>query len=149
MYPMNKDTTGPVNHIYVNYPLTTSEDLVLIPQTQVAFNCTNPIKSLLADHYYRPISGTQPSYDSFIYDPNPPRITGFQVTDGENHDLKPKGIHSLLNLAETLGVKDLKIRFVVVVPEGRQVRCPVQKTLIDHGMEMYTLEVTEDELYEG
>jgi len=149
LYPMTKKSDGPVNHIFVNNPQTTPEYLILLPQTRVVFNRTNPITSLLPHHYYQPTAGNQPSYDSFIYDPALRQMTIFQVTDGKNHGLKPKGMHALRDLAQKLQVNDLKLRFVIVVPEDYQVTCLVEKGMYeDLGLEMYYLEVTENELYD-
>ena len=111
-------------------------------------NQIQPIESLLVDHYYLPSSDTQPCYDSFIYAPNLCRISAFQVRDGDLHDLKPKRIHSLFALADKLHVNNLKLWFIIVVSEGSQVKCLVEMVLIDElGVEMYSLEVTENELY--
>ena len=68
--------------------------------------------------------------------------------NGDNHDIiKPRGIHSLFTFANKLDVKNLKRRFIIVVPEGSQVvKCPEEKALIDKlGMQMYSLEVTASE----
>ncbi|KAF5384162.1 hypothetical protein D9615_003367 [Tricholomella constricta] len=149
LYPMTYRSDGKVSHIFVNDLRANPEDLVLLRQTHVVFCRTNPVTSLLAHHYYQPVAGSQPSYDSFVYDPTVRRITAFQVADANNHGIKPKGMYDLRDLAKKLQVKDLKLRFVIVVLEDFQVTCPVEKKMFEElGLEMYYLEMTESELYD-
>jgi len=148
IYPMTQKSQGIVNYLFVNYPRTNAETLVLPQQTRVFFRRTNPVFSLLAGHYYQPTYGNEPSYDSFIFNPTLSQLSAFQVTDGEEHSFKPKGIYALRDLATELHVKDLKLRFIIVVPENAQITCPVEKKMYDDlHLEMYTVEVTENELY--
>ena len=151
LYPMTKRTEGSSSYIFVNYPPATLETLVLLPQTRVVFNRKSPVTRLLANYYYQPTTGNQPSYDAFIYEPIFRLLTSIQVTEGEFHGLKPKGIYGLRDLAQRLGINGLKLRVVIVVPEDyHQVECPVEKVMYDNlGFEMYYIEVIESELYEN
>lgn len=72
----------------------------------------------------------------------------FQVSDGKEHDLKPKGLYELRDLATALNIPNVKLQFTIVVPEDAQITCSVEKTLRDDLLlEMYTVEVTENALY--
>ena len=152
LYPMTETTKGPANYTFVNYSTSedVSEELVLPPQEEVTFNHNDPLTRLLPNRYYMPTAGNQPSYDSFIYESNFRRLTLTQITEGESHGLKPKGIYGLRDLArKLLGISDLKLRVVIVVPENHQVMCPVDKAMYDKlGLEMYYVEVTESALYD-
>jgi len=150
---------GPINYIFRNDQendqrrnskfKTGSKTLKLRTQKLVFFDDEkNRIDDLLADHYYQPIAGNYPSYDSFVYDPNSHQISAFQVTTAEDHDLKPKGVDALNELGQRLGINNLKIRIIVVIFGGAQVTYKVPKGLIQSvGPDVYTLEVTEKQLY--
>jgi len=150
---MTKRATGTVNYIFVNFNSqpTTPEPLELPPQKRQYFNSKSPLTKLLANYYYQPTAGNQPSYDSFIYEPNFRRLTLIQVTEGESHGLKPKGIYGLRETAQNLlGIEGLKLRVVIVVPENHPIECPVDKGMYDDlGLEMYYVEVTESDLYDN
>ena len=145
---MTHKSQGSANYIFVHYPRENAETLLLPQQTRVFFNRSIPVTSLRADHYYQPTHGNQPSYDSFVFDPALSQLSLFQVSDGESHKFKPKGIYDLHNFATKLGIANVKLRFIIVVPENAQISCPVEKKMYDElGLEMYTVEVTENELY--
>jgi hypothetical protein len=122
--------------------------LTLPQQQHVVFNRERPITTLLANHYYQPSHGTQPSYDSFVFDPNKAIFTLFQVTCGLTHPVLLKGINAIINLAAQLGVNNPSVRFVAVVPEGSMVELPVPKNR-DFLLQMFCIEVTERELYDS
>jgi len=151
--------TGPIDYVFRNDQendqrrnsifKTGPKTLKLRTQTRIFFDDeNNRITNLLADHYYQPIASNYPSYDSFVYDPNSHQISAFQVTTAEDHDLKPKGVDALHELGRRLQIHDLKIRIIVVIFGGAQVTFKVPKGLIQSvGSEVYTLEVTEKQLY--
>jgi hypothetical protein len=120
--------------------------LVLPPQQRISFNRELPITNLLANQYYQPTHGTQPSYDSFIFNPEETKFTLFQVTCGDTHSFNPKGINALIDLATKLEVNDPKLEFVAVVPEGDKVEFQMPKVR-QFSLKMYYVEVTESELY--
>jgi hypothetical protein len=160
LYPMNR-TTGPANYIFKNNQendprrLPTfeskSETLELQAQPRVFFDFddeNNQITSLLADRYYQPIAANNPSYDSFIYDPNSHQISAFQVTTAEEHDLNPKGVNALHDLAQHLEIHGFKIRIIVVIIADAKITFKVPKGLIQSlHSEVYTVGVTEKQLY--
>ena len=121
--------------------------LALPSQPRIVFDREHPITTLLANHYYQPTHGTQPSYDSFVFNPEQARFTVFQVTCGLTHPVRLKGINALIDLAAQLGVNDPTLDFVAVVPEGDRVEFPVPKNrrLLS---QMFCIEVTENELYD-
>jgi hypothetical protein len=121
--------------------------LTLPPQPRIVFDREYPITTLLANHYYQPTHGTQPSYDSFIFNPEEARFTLFQVTCGLTHPVCLKGINALIDLAAQLGVNDPTLHFVAVVPEGDRVEFPVPKNR-KFLLQMFCIEVTENELYD-
>jgi hypothetical protein len=139
----------------VNYEFTAnhlndcdSETLTLSSQTRKFFNRKSRIDSLLPNYYYQPTASNQPSYDSFIYDPNSHQISAFQVTVGKKHSLLSKGIFELRQLGQELKVCDLKIRIIMVVFENAQITFTIDKDLFDsEGLEVYILQVTEAQLY--
>jgi len=146
LYPMVIKPGGRVNDIFTDTAYVNTEDLVLPRQTRIIYNTESPVQSLDADHYYQPAHGTQASFDSFIYDPNVNQITMFQITTGHIHEMKPKGINFLRQLAEWLRPGELKLRYVAVVPEGHKVECPLAKAM-DFTLDMWSLEVMEGELF--
>ena len=138
---LTRDTT------FTNDSTNYHSTLTLPPQPHIVFDQEHPITSLLANHYYQPTYGTQPSYDSFVFDPEEAIFTLFQVTCDLTHPVRPKGINALIDLAAQLGVNDPTFRFVAVVPEGDTVEFPVPKNggfLLD----MFCIEVTENQLYD-
>jgi uncharacterized protein YcfL len=145
IFPMKIAPGGRVNDIFVNDSRSNGEILELPQQQHVVYNKETPIEELAADHYYQPTYGTQPSFDSFIYDPHKSRITTFQVSVGDNHKTVLKGFNDLRQLAISKKL-NVTLRLVLVVPEGHQVRCPVPMTK-DFVLEMYSLEVGERDLY--
>jgi hypothetical protein len=120
--------------------------LVLPPQQHISFNRELSITNLLANQYYQPTHGTQPSYDSFIFNPEEAKFTLFQVTCGNTHSVIPKGINALIDLATKLEVNEPMLDFVAVVPEGDRVKFQVPKDR-PFLLKMYCVEVTENELY--
>lgn len=144
---MNVKHGGRTRDTFTNDSSDSHATLTLPPQERIVFDRKNPITTLLANHYYQPTHGTQPSYDSFIFDPEVARFTLFQVTCGPTHPVHLKGINALIDLAAQLGVNDPKLHFVAVVPEGDRVEFPVPK----NGrfvLQMFFIEVTEEELYD-
>ena len=85
------------------------------------------LTTLLANHYYQPTNGSQPPCDSFIFNPEGAQFILFRVTCGLTHPVRLKGINALIDLATQLGVNDLTLHFVAVVPEGDRVEFPVHK----------------------
>ena len=129
---------------------TGSEGLSLRQYSQTPFNHkTRPISDLLANHYYQPVTLNNPSYDSFVYDADSHRISAFQVTVEKDHDLVEEGVKELCALGRRLQINDLKIRIIVVVLQNAQITYKIKKTLFHdlEGLEVYFLEVTEDQLY--
>ena len=59
------------------------------------------------------------------------------------------GVTELCALGRNLRINDLKIRIIVVVLQDAQVTYKIKKTLFHAlgGLEVYFLEVTEDQLY--
>jgi hypothetical protein len=151
---MTRTSKGLVNYKCTHKKSNGQETLVLGPQERFWFslskkNKNNSINKLLGNHYYRPIAANHPSYDSFIYDPVSRQISAFQVTIGEDHDLKPSGVQDLHELGKTLEIEGLSIRIIVAVLEGSNVTLLVEKDLYDRlGLKVYALEVTLDQLYD-
>jgi hypothetical protein len=145
IYPMQFHAGGRVNDIFVNPVYKDPVDIVLAQLQLVLFDASHPIAKIQQGYYYQPRHGTQPSFDSFIYTTTPPRITFFQVTDGETHDVKPLGINFILDIIKEQGPVP-ELRFVVVIPEGDGVRCEVRKSgnLL---MKMFFLGVQENQLF--
>ena len=116
--------------------------LTLPPQQRVVFDEKEPIQSLLENHYYEPRHVTQPSYDTFIFNPEQCSFTLLQVAEGLQHPVKMKGINALLSLAKRLHIQTPKLRFVVVVFEGLATDfvAPMER---GSDMKMSSLEVTE------
>jgi hypothetical protein len=140
---------GRVNDIFTNTSDGPCQVLMLPPQQRVIFDKTQPIRSLLKNHYYEPRHGTQASFDSFIFDPEQHMFTLFQVTEALKHSVKPKGIKELLSLAKRLRIPKPTLRFVGVVPEGLVVEFTVPKESgFKVNLEMLSLEATEEELYD-
>jgi hypothetical protein len=148
VYQMQHMGGSKINDIFTNVGHTNQQGFFLPPRELVLFDESHPIKKLQVDHYYQPIHGTpsQAYLESFIYDPTPPRITMFQVTDGDEHSVKPLGISFILELVERLHLPVPEFRFVVVIPEGDQVRCMWPKAL-GAPLKMFFLEVSEAELF--
>jgi hypothetical protein len=104
--------------------------------------------SLLANHYYQPTASNHPPYDSLIYDADSHRISAFQVAVGTERVLASKGARELGKLGQRLQIDDLKIRIIVVGFEDARVTYKIEKDLFDDlGLEVYALQVTEDQLY--
>lgn len=150
LYPMHR-TTGPANFLFKNNQRadSNSQTLELQAQTRVFFDEEdNKITSLLADHYYQPIAANNPSFDSFIYDPNSHQISAFHVTTADDHDLNPNGIIGLHDLGRDLKIVDLKIRMITVIIADAKITYRVPKGLIQSlHSEVYVVGVTEKQLY--
>ena len=146
IYQMQRTLGGNVNDIFTNVGCTKRQTLILPPQELVSFDKSHPITALKPGHYYQPIHGTQPSFDSFIYDPMAPCITMLQVTDGEKHSVNALGISFLLKLVKRLQLPVPKLRFVAVIPGGDQV-CLMLPKVVDIPIELFFLEVSEAELF--
>jgi hypothetical protein len=146
LYPMKLKPGGRTNDTFIHSAYTTPESLVLPKQKRVVFDSRLPIERLESNTYYQPTHGSQPSFDSFIYDPAVPRITMFQVTDAESHLVKLLGISFILQLSNRLGLPVPELRFVAVVPAGDQVECvvPMEKGFL---LAMFCIEVTEAGLF--
>ena len=144
--PMQLKPGGSTCDTYTHSAYTVGQNLILPQLTLVVYDQVHPIKKLEPDHYYQPSYGTQPSFDSFIYEPDNSRITMFQVTEGETHPVKPLGITWLLELSTELEIPTPTLRFVVVIPQSDQVACslPMKR---EFSLEMYCLEVGEAELF--
>jgi hypothetical protein len=69
LYKMQRTGGRDVNDIFTNVSHRNEQRLHLPPQQLVLFDKSHPIQELRADCYYKPIHGTQASFDSFIYDP--------------------------------------------------------------------------------
>ena len=107
----------------------------------------NAIKSL-DNYYYQPDTSNYSSLDSFVYDENIFQITAFQVTLAQKHDFKSKGVAALGALGQRLGIKNLKIRVIMVVLGNATINFVVNQDLIDTlNVEVYTLKVTLNQLY--
>ena len=143
---MNVKPGGGTRDTFTNDSANYHATLTLPPQPRIVFDREHPITTLLANHYYQPTHGTQPSYDSFIFNPLEAKFTLFQVTCGLTHPVHLKGINALIDLATQLGVNDPTLHFVAVVPEGDRVEFPVPKDR-NFLLHMLCIEVTEDELY--
>ncbi|KAM6490570.1 hypothetical protein JOM56_013913 [Amanita muscaria] len=144
---MNVKPGGRTRDTFTNDSTNYHATLTLPLQPRIVFDREHPITTLLANHYYQPTHGTQPSYDSFVFNPEEARFTLFQVTCGLTHPVHLKGINALIDLAAQLGVNDPELRFVAVVPEGDRVEFPVPKTR-GFLLHMFCIEVTENELYD-
>lgn len=151
IYPITDNrSAGPANYTFTNNVLneSKSETLTLHDYRRLPFSTTCPISNLLASHYYQPTTPNHPSYDSFIYDANSHQISAFQVTVAVEHDLAEEGIIGLRDLAQELEINDLKIRIILVVLEDAQVSFKIKKGFFHElGLEVYVLQVTEDQLY--
>ena len=151
IYPITDNRSeGPTNYTFTNNVLkeSESETLTLHNYQRLTFNRTYAISNLLGSHYYRPTTPNHPSYDSFIYDANSHQISLFQVTVAVEHDLVEKGVIGLRDLGQKLQINDLKIRIILVVLEDIQVSYKIKKNFFHElGLEVYVLEVTEDQLY--
>jgi len=157
IYPMTSRKAA-INYIFRNDrekdqrrdsgPEFRLETLVLNEQTGTFFDDGgNKISSLCADHYYQPITDNYPSYDSFVYDPESCQISAFWVTVAERHDFKSKGVTALYELGQRLRINNLKIRIIVAVFWDAEVTFEVPKGLIQSVCGVYTLQVTEKQLY--
>ncbi len=138
---------GRINDIFTNTTSDIQENLILPPQMRVVYHKMNLIERLDANHYYEPVHGSQPSFDSFVYDPIGRRFNAFQVTTTAKHDMILKGFNSLRDLALRLGLGPTTIRIVLVVPQGHTVVAPMSMTR-DPSFEMWSLEVSEDQLWD-
>lgn len=146
LHPMSMRPGGRTNDLYTNSMPSTPLDLTLPVQELVVFEGTHLPGTLEAGHYYRPVFATQPSYDSFVYQPAGNYVYPMQVTNGKAHDIKPKGINVLLQHFQELGLPTPTIRFIVVIPAGDEVTCTVPK-MRNFSVEMFCLEVEERELF--
>ena len=147
LYSMNAKPGGRSRDTFTNDSTNYHTTLTLPgPQPRIVFNREHPITTLSANHYYQPTHGTQPSYDSFVFNPEEARFTLFQVTCGLTHPVHPKGINELIDLAAQLGVNEPTFRFVAVIPEGDRVEFPVPKNR-RFLLQMFCTEVTENDLY--
>jgi hypothetical protein len=60
-----------------------------------------------------------------------------------------KGVIGLRDLGKELKINDLKIRIILVVLEAIQVSYKIKKRFFHElGLEVYVLQVTEDQLYD-
>jgi hypothetical protein len=152
IYPITDNrSAGPTNYTFTNNVLdeSKSETLTLHGYRRLPFNTTCPISNLIASHYYQPTTPNHPSYDSFIYDANSHQVNAFQVTVAVEHDLVEKGVIGLRDLGKELKINDLKIRIILVVLEAIQVSYKIKKRFFHElGLEVYVLQVTEDQLYD-
>jgi hypothetical protein len=146
LHPMSIRPGGRTNDLYTNSMASTPLDLSLPVQELVVFEGTHLPGTLEAGHYYRPVFATQPSYDSFLYQPAGNYVYPIQVTNGKAHEIKTKGIHVLLQHIQELGLPTPTIRFIVVIPAGDEVTCTVSK-MRNFFVEMFCLEVQERELF--
>jgi hypothetical protein len=144
---MNVKPAGRTWDTFTNDSANYHATLTLPLQPRIVFDREHPITTLLANHYYQPTHGTQPSYDSFVFNPEEAKFTLFQVTCGLTHPVRLKGIKALIDLATQLGVNDPTLHFVAVVPEGNRVEFPVPKDR-KFSLHMLCIEVTEGELYD-
>ena len=135
---------GRTRDTFINDSTDYHATLALPSQSRIVFDREHPITT---NHYYQPTHGTQPSYDSFVFNPEQARFTVFQVTCGLSHPIRLKGINELIDLAAQLGVNDPTLDFVAVVPEGDVVELPVPKNR-RFLSQMFCIEVTENELYD-
>jgi len=150
---MPKSTTGSVNHIFRTSKSTPSGVLQLHPRKLFSFNSRKEILRLDTQQYYQPTIPNHPSFDSFIYEDqddqgtNSRRLIAFQMTIGGSHEIKSSGLRTLGDLGVEKGVKD--IRLVIVTSVGCEVTCTVERTTCDElRLQMYFLEVDEDELFD-
>ena len=67
---MNVKPGGRTQDTFTNDSANNHEVLTLPPQQHVLFDREHPITTLNANHYYQPTHGTQPSYDSFVFNPD-------------------------------------------------------------------------------
>lgn len=146
LYPMTLRPGGRTNDTFIHSTYATPQGLFLLKQNLVVFDRSHPIQRLEPHTYYQPTHGSQPSFDSFIYDPAVPRIIMFQVTDAKSHSVKPLGINFVLELSNSLRLHVPELCFVAVVPEGDQVECVVPKPM-SSSLAMFCMEVTEAELF--
>ena len=146
LFSMNLKHGGRTLDTFTNDSTNYLGILTLPQQPHVVFDREHPITTLLANHYYQPTHGTQPSYDSFVFNPEEARFTLFQVTCGRTHPVHLKGINALIDLAAQLGVSDPTLHFVAVVPEGDSVEflVPKNRTFL---LQMFCIEVTENKMY--
>jgi hypothetical protein len=143
LHAMTKSSTEPVNYIFKNSKSTSSDVLQLHPRELFSFN---RIPGLDTKKYYRPTIPNYPFYDAFIYDQGTDlrRVTVFQIANGTIHDVKSRGLRTLLG---ELGAND--IWFVIVTFVDCEVTCSVEKTMYDElKPKMYFLEVDEGDLFD-
>ena len=146
LHPMSIRPGGRINDLYTNSMASTPVVLSLPVQELVVFDGTHLPGTLEAGHYYRPVFATQASYDSFVYQPADNCMYPIQVTNGQAHDVKIKGIHALLQHCRVLGLPTPTIRFIVVIPAGEEVTCTVPK-MRNFAVEMFCLEMQERQLF--
>ena len=152
LYPMTRQRGGTVNFTFKDdRPGSTDGSITLKldgKQERVLFSTDYPITSLLANHYYQPITSNYPSYDSFVYDPISRQINAFQATVADKHDLASTGVKALRDLGRRLGINGLKIRVIVVGFGDNRIIYQVEKELLNSlGLEVYAVWVTEKQLY--
>lgn len=139
---MTRRGAGQVNFTFKNNRPQSRDGsikLTLKGQTPIFFGAESPITTLLPKHYYQPFTTNQPSYDSFVYDPDSHQINGFQAAIGKWHDLTSTGIRALRDLGQQLQINS-KIRIIVVGFEDAPITCQVEKDLYDNvGLELYKL----------
>ena len=144
---MNVKPGGWTQDTFTNDSANNHAVLTLPPQQHILFDREHPITTLNANHYYQPTHGTQPSYDSFVFNPDNAIFTLFQVTCGLTHPVLLKGINAVIDLATQLGVNNPLVHFVAVVPEGSRVELLVPKNR-EFLLQMFCIEITESELYD-
>jgi hypothetical protein len=152
IFPMER-RNGNLDYIFSNTnnevaPAPVPEGLQLNPEGRLFFDDKkDPIRSF-ANYYYQPTSSVYPSLDSFAYDPDSRRINAFQVTLAESHNFVQQGANALFEIGRRLEIDGLRIRVIVVVFGNAEVELKVRKEVVHNlGLEVYTLQMTEHELY--
>lgn len=129
-------------------PVPVPKGLQLNPEGRLFFDDEkDPIRSF-ANYYYQPTSSVFLSLDSFAYDPDSRRINAFQVILVESHNFVQTRAGALFETGRRLETDGLRIRVIVVVFGNAEVELKVRKEVVDNlGLEVYTLQMTEHELY--
>lgn len=129
------------NKHYTSDPNSRAVELIL-PQLKLhVYRSVDLLSTLEKDVYYKPAYKTQPTFDSFIYEPMERRITAFQLTVSGSHEIKEKGIHQLQALSESLHLNIVKYRLIGVIPEGTDIKFTAVKSL---DLEVYRLEMKDE-----
>ncbi|KAJ6632447.1 hypothetical protein B0H10DRAFT_1938065 [Mycena sp. CBHHK59/15] len=127
---------GREGHAAVTVDLQAPGDAVVYRQLPVVYFDSQERLHLRDCTYYRLISSSHPTFDSFIYDSSTNTATVFQVTVSPTHSVNADGI---VWLRQVMGVSGT-IRYVAVTLPG-EITLPVRPEVSAQIMDWYQLEI--------